>query len=164
MSNHLHQDYVRSSLFGFQDALVSTSGVIVGIATGTSDRRIIILAALVAVSVEAISMAAGQYLSERAVHHMGEKEAHTDNELIGALIMFVSYIIGGAIPVIPIFFLPAPLIGIASIIFTFFGLFVLGYVTGRIVKRNTLRSAFEMLLIGGLAAMIGATVGYFLKI
>ena len=63
---HIHEDYLRSGLFGIQDGLVSTTGVVVGISTGVEDKAIIILASLVAVTVEASSMAAGQYSSEKA--------------------------------------------------------------------------------------------------
>ncbi len=68
MKLDLHEDYVRSLMFGLQDGLVSTTGVVVGISSGVSDKSIIILASLVAVTVEATSMAAGQYSSEKAVH------------------------------------------------------------------------------------------------
>ena len=47
----LHEDYLRSLMFGLQDGIVSTTGVVVGISTGVSDKAIIVLAALVAVTV-----------------------------------------------------------------------------------------------------------------
>ncbi len=53
---HIHEDYLRSVLFGLQDGLVSTTGVVVGISTGVSQKEIVILAAFVAVTVEATSM------------------------------------------------------------------------------------------------------------
>ena len=85
---NIHEDYLRSGLFGIQDGLVSTTGVVVGISTGIEDRAIIMLAALVAVTVEATSMAAGQYSSEKAVHQMDKTGKHTDSLMIGALVMF----------------------------------------------------------------------------
>ena len=41
MSHHIHEDYLRSGLFGIQDGLVSTTGVVVGISTGVEDKAII---------------------------------------------------------------------------------------------------------------------------
>ena len=39
----LHEDYLRSLMFGLQDGIVSTTGVVVGISTGVSNKEIIIL-------------------------------------------------------------------------------------------------------------------------
>src|SRR3989339_1292415 len=91
----LHEDYLRSLMFGLQDGIVSTTGVVLGISTGVDSKAIIILAAFVAVTVEATSMAAGQYSSEKAVHQMDKTGKHTDNLFIGAVIMFASYLLGG---------------------------------------------------------------------
>ena len=59
MRLNIHEDYLRSGLFGLQDGLVSTTGVVVCISTGVENKAFIILASLVAVTVEASSMAAG---------------------------------------------------------------------------------------------------------
>src|SRR3989344_4753513 len=101
----LHEDYLRSAFFGLQDGLVSTTGVVVGISTGVEQKAIIILASFVAVTVEASSMAAGQYSSEKAVHQMDKSGRHTDNLIIGALVMFFSYLSAGMIPILPILLL-----------------------------------------------------------
>src|SRR3990167_2174183 len=92
----LHEDYLRSLLFGLQDGIVSTTGVVVGISTGVSNKEIIVLAALVAVTVEASSLAVGQYSREKAVHQMDRSGRHTDSLYIGALIMFIAYLLGGS--------------------------------------------------------------------
>src|SRR3990167_4376080 len=111
----LHEDYLRSLLFGLQDGIVSTTGVVVGISTGVSDKQIIVLAALVAVAVEASSMAAGQYSSEKAVHQMDKTGKHSDNLYIGALIMFFAYLVGGAFSIIPILIFNQPIARILAI-------------------------------------------------
>lgn len=161
---HIHEDYLRSGLFGIQDGLVSTTGVVVGISTGVEDKAIIILASLVAVTVEASSMAAGQYSSEKAVHQMDKTGKHTDSLVIGALIMFVAYLIGGLVPIIPTLILNQPQARAASIVATFIGLFLLGYIKGHLVKVPTLRSAVELFIIGALATVIGLIMGYVLRV
>lgn len=156
-------EYLRSSLFGFEDALVSTTGMVVGISIGTNNIKFIMLAAFVTIAVEAVSMAAGEFLSDEAVHEL-DKKTPKDNTLISAIVMFLSYSIGGLIPVIPVILLPQPQAIIGSIIAAFAGLFILGFIKGKIVKVNKIRSAFEMLIIGGVAAAIGIIVGMILKI
>jgi vacuolar iron transporter family protein len=158
----IKDEYLRSSLFGFEDALVSTTGMIVGISTGTNNLKFILLAAFVTIAVEAVSMAAGEFLSDEAVHELDKKSK--DNTLTSALIMFLSYTCGGIIPVIPVMLLPIQTGILGSVIAAFTGLFVLGYIKGKVVKVSGLKSALEMLFIGGVAAVIGIVVGLILKI
>lgn len=161
---HIHEDYLRSGLFGIQDGLVSTTGVVVGISTGVEDKAIIILASLVAVTVEASSMAAGQYSSEKAVHQMDKTGKHTDSLITGALIMFVAYLTGGLVPIIPTFIMEQPQARIIAIAAAFIGLFILGYIKGHLVKVPTLRSAVELFIIGAIATSIGLIVGHLFRV
>lgn len=160
----LHEDYFRSLMFGLQDGIVSTTGVVVGISTGVSDKQIIVLAALVAVTVEASSMAAGQYSSEKAVHQLDKTGRHTDNLYIGALIMFIAYMVGGAFSIIPTIIFNQPLAKLIAIISSFIGLFVIGYVKGQLVEHKPLRSAVELFIIGSIATIVGIVVGYYLRV
>src|SRR3989344_4654773 len=80
------------------------------------------------------------------------------------IIMFVSYLLAGMIPIIPIVIFDQPLAKFLSIIFAFVGLFVIGYIKGKIVQHKPLRSATELLVIGGIATLIGLIVGQILKV
>lgn len=161
---HIHEDYLRSAMFGLQDGLVSTTGVVVGISTGVMQKEIVILAALVAVTVEASSMAAGQYSSEKAVHQMDKTGKHTDSLLIGAIIMFFSYLLAGFIPISPILVLSQTDTRIFSVIFAFIGLFIIGFIKGKVVEHHPLKNAIELFVIGAIATSIGLIVGQILKI
>jgi len=160
----LHEDYLRSLMFGLQDGIVSTTGVVVGISTGVSDKAIIVLAALVAVTVEATSMAAGQYSSEKAVHQMDKSGRHTDNLHIGALIMFLAYLMGGSFSIVPILMFDQPVARVIAIASAFVGLFIVGYIKGYLVEHRPLRSAIELFIIGSITTTIGIIVGYLLKV
>jgi len=160
----IHEDYMRSLMFGLQDGIVSTTGVVVGISIGVEDKAIVILAAFVAVMVEATSMAAGQYSSEKAVHQMDKTGKHTDSLIMGALIMFVAYLIGGMFSIIPTVLLNQPIARIVAIISAFSGLFLIGYLKGLFIEGSTIRSAVELFVIGGIATTIGLVVGILLKV
>ncbi len=164
MKVNINEDYIRSAFFGLQDALVSTTGVVVGISAGVNDKAIVILASLVAVSVEASSMAAGQYSSEKAVHQMDKTGRHKDSLLLGALIMFFSYLGAGLIPVLPVIIIGPPKSSFFSVAFALTGLFVVGLIRGKLTGIRPLRDAIELLIIGGAATAIGLIVGYFLKV
>lgn len=160
----LHEDYLRSLMFGLQDGIVSTTGVVIGISTGISDKAIIVMAALVAVAVEASSMAAGQYSSEKAVHQMDRSGKHTDSLYIGALIMFISYMMGGAFSIVPIIAFDQPVAKIIAVASAFTGLFIIGYLKGYLVEHKPLRSAIELFAIGAIATTVGIIVGYLFKV
>lgn len=164
MKLNIHEDYLRSGLFGLQDGLVSTTGVVVGISTGVENKAFIILASLVAVTVEASSMAAGQYSSEKAVHQMDKTGKHTDSLMLGALIMFISYLLAGMVPILPTIIFNQPQARYIAIAATFVGLFIVGYIKGHIVEHKPLRSAMELFIIGSVATLIGVLVGSVFKI
>lgn len=161
---NIHEDYLRSLMFGLQDGIVSTTGVVVGISTGISDKSIIILAALVAVTVEASSMAAGQYTSEKAVHQMDKTGKHSDSLVKGAVIMFFAYLVGGMFPIIPTLLFNQPEARYVAIASAFVGLFTIGYFKGKLVDHHAMRSAIELLAIGGIATIVGIIVGNLLKV
>lgn len=162
---HIEGDYLRNIMFGFEDALVSTTGVVVGVSAGTSNPSVILLAGLVTVTVEALSMGAGSYLSERAVHQIERsKKKHPDSPLFGGILMFFAYLIAGMIPVIPIILFEFPRSAIFSVIAALTGLFLLGYAKGKIVRVSAVRSGVEIFVVGGLATIVGLIVGMFLKV
>jgi VIT1/CCC1 family predicted Fe2+/Mn2+ transporter len=58
-----HIGWLRASVLGANDGLISTSSLIVGIASAQPDRDPILLAALAGLVAGALSMAAGEYVS-----------------------------------------------------------------------------------------------------
>lgn len=69
---------IREVVFGLEDSFVSTLGTVSGIAVGSGDRFIVILSGLVLVTVEAISMAAGSYLSSKAAKEIYDERVKQD--------------------------------------------------------------------------------------
>lgn len=157
----LHEDYLRSILFGAEDSLVSTAGIVIGVAVATGDNRLTLMAGIIAICVEALSMGAGQYLSERGVHQFDP--THTDSLKVGAGLMFTSYFLAGLLPLAPFFLVPYPLSMYLCIGFSLFGLYMLGHLKGLAVKVSPIRSGLEMFFIGGLAAVVGIAVGFLTK-
>lgn len=157
------KEYLQSAMFGFNDALVSTTGVIVGVSTGTNNKQVIILAGVVTILVEALSMGTGQYLSSKSAHQLA-KDKNIRHSVISGLIMFFAYFIAGLVPLLPIVLLPVEYSREVTIIAALLGLFILGYLKGKIVKVSPLKSALEILIIGGLATIIGIIAGNLLKV
>ncbi|MBI2630994.1 VIT1/CCC1 transporter family protein [Candidatus Nomurabacteria bacterium] len=61
-------------VFGVEDGMVSTLGSIVGIAIGSQNHFIVILAGTVIISVESISMGIGSYLSNLSAEEMDRRK------------------------------------------------------------------------------------------
>lgn len=162
--SEIHEDYLRSIIFGFQDSLVSTTGVIAGVSAGTNNKELVILAGVVTIAVESLSMGAGQYMSEKTVHQMDKSGSHTDSLYVGGALMVISYFLGGLVPLIPIILFKLPVSATLSIGFALIGLFILGYLKAHIVKVNPFRSAIEIFVLGGAATLIGLVVGKLFKI
>ncbi len=69
---------IREIVFGLEDSFVSTLGAVSGMAVGSGEVKIVLLAGGVLVAVEALSMAAGSYLSSKAATEMYNERAKQD--------------------------------------------------------------------------------------
>ncbi|MBI2411143.1 MAG: VIT1/CCC1 transporter family protein [Candidatus Kerfeldbacteria bacterium] len=76
-----------------------------------------------------------------------------------ALFMGVSYVFGGLVPLVSYFFLPIATALPTSLFSSIAILFGIGYVKGRMVHVNRLRSGLEMMMISFTAAAFGYMVG-----
>lgn len=81
------------------------------------------------------------------------------NPAKGGIIMGVSYILGGLIPLLPYVLLPLGQAILLSIGVTLVGLFILGVYVTKYSGRSWLKSGLEMLVLAGLAGAIGFGVG-----
>jgi VIT1/CCC1 family predicted Fe2+/Mn2+ transporter len=156
-------DYIHSIFFGIEDSLVSTTGALAGIAIGAGSKSVILMTALVIIAVESTSMGASEFLSEETEEDI-EKEKMPANPKISGLLVFGSYVVAGLIPLSPYLFLPHLTAIPFSIVFALIGMFALGIAKGKVTKKSKLRSAGEVLIIGGIAAAIGVVIGLVFKV
>ena len=74
---------IREFVFGIQDGLISTVGLLAGVQGATENNAIVVLTGLTAMLAGAISMAAGSYLSSSAEKEIFAKELR-EAELLAA--------------------------------------------------------------------------------
>jgi len=211
---------IREIVFGMEDGMVSTLGAVTGIAVGSGNRATVILAGVVIVAVESVSMGIGSYLSNRSEEEVNKQslqtqrkeiidDVHTETEelfgaiqkdgwpkdiarimadtaakdsklmlkekayrelsvipsrnsksLRNAIAMYFSYVIGGAIPLIPYLVLgrvasATPI----SVVITLIGLFALGAIMTAYTRISWYKSGARMLALGGIALVIGYVIG-----
>ena len=73
---------LRDAVFGTQDGLISTLGALTGIAAGTQSREAVVVAGLVIIVVESLSMASGSYLSSKSQREYLERLLREEEEEI----------------------------------------------------------------------------------
>lgn len=152
--------YTRSFIFGVEDSLVSTTGLLAGIATAGVPTETIFLAGVVLIFVEAFSMAAGSFLSERSAEEYVSKDGLSMNYFIaGGAIMFFSYFISGFVPLAPYLLLPTHTALPLSVLLGLSALFILGTASAKLFGVKMVRSGLRMLFIGGVATFLGVFVG-----
>ena len=72
---------IREFVFGIQDGLISTVGLLAGVQSATENNAVVILTGLTAMFAGAISMAAGSYLSSSAEKEIFDKEIREAGQL-----------------------------------------------------------------------------------
>ncbi|HET7682087.1 MAG TPA: VIT family protein [Marmoricola sp.] len=80
-------NWLRAGVLGANDGIVSTAGIVMGVAGATSDRDTILIAGVAGLVAGAISMAAGEYVSvstqrdtEQALLHKERRELEDEPE------------------------------------------------------------------------------------
>lgn len=75
---------LRAGVFGVNDGLVSNLSLVLGVAGGTSDSKIILLAGVAGLLAGAFSMAAGEWISVQSQRELYEREVEVEREELEA--------------------------------------------------------------------------------
>lgn len=155
--------YVRNFIFGVEDSLVSTVGLLSGIAAANVPKSTIFITGMILIFVEAFSMGVGSFLSEQSAVEFIDKNANVGKTIIAAFIMFISYFATGFIPLLPYTAFNIKTAFPLSIIFSLLALAILGFISARLFKTAPAKSVLRMLFVGGMAIAVGVAIGYVLQ-
>jgi VIT1/CCC1 family predicted Fe2+/Mn2+ transporter len=107
----------------------------------------------VAIVVDAVRSDTKRWVDFMMRFELGLEEPDPKRARTSALTIALSYIAGGLVPLAPYFFLPTVRQGLmGSIAVTLMALLVFGYIKGKFTTPRPLRSAWQTVLVGGLAA------------
>jgi VIT1/CCC1 family predicted Fe2+/Mn2+ transporter len=140
--------YVTLSIEGFSDFV---SSIAAPIATGWNDS----CRAGIAPAEDARLFTAHQnrWVDFMMRFELGLEEPNPNRARFSALTIAFSYIVGGLIPLAPYFIVPSVHRAlIVSVLVTGFALALFGYIKGRFTGKRPLRSAWQTVAVGGLAA------------
>ncbi|MBI2870677.1 MAG: VIT1/CCC1 transporter family protein [Candidatus Omnitrophica bacterium] len=210
---------IREFVFGIQDGLISTVGLLTGIQSATGSRPAVILTGLAAVVTGALSMATGSYLSTHAEKEIFDKElkdqeafaveephearegllealageglsreaayrlvkllahekrvflrtfqekvlglgtAEIRDPIKAAAVMYMSFVIGGGIPLLPYLFMEGGGALPSSCLLSSLVLFGVGYWKGLVARRPAFLSGLQFFAVAVGSAGIGFLAG-----
>ncbi len=160
MSLRDNTSYYRNFIFGVEDSLVSTVGLLSGITIAGVSKESLLVTGVVLIFVEAVSMGAGSFLSESSAEiYESHKDEPTRRSYFDALIMFTSYIVFGFIPLFPYIVLEQNNAFWASIALSLLTLLLIGVIGAKISGTKIRKNVMRMVLIGGSAIAVGSIVG-----
>jgi vacuolar iron transporter family protein len=149
-------NYVGSIVLGLNDALVELTGALAGFTLAFQDARLIALAGLITGVAAALSMGASEYLSTRSEGKKSEKSPGK-----ASVYTTVAYIFTVALLVAPFFFMPTPILALATTLF--FAITVIFFFTFYISVAKDLnfrRRFLEMVLVSMGVAAVSFVIGY----
>ncbi len=164
--------FIRDIVFGVHDALLTNIGIVTGFVAALQDTRLIILTVVIDVIISAFAMSFGTYLSRTSEsdYLKGQlaDEEHQNiedvlaNPVLAAIVMWVTYVLTGMIPLLPFFFnlVPAEALrwAIMLSLLVFFGV---GYFKGLATQTSPIKGGLQFLTFGSIAAVIGYVIGQY---
>jgi len=156
----MKEAFVRNIVFGVEDGLVSTVGLISGIAVAGVPRATILLTGAVLIFVEAFSMGVGSLLSEHeGLEYEARKEIPIGRSWRDGVIMFLSYFAAGIVPLAPYAIWGVNIAIWVSVVASLVLLFLLGIAAGRAAHIPVFKQGTQMFVLGGAAILLGVIVG-----
>jgi len=157
--------YWRNIIFGVEDGLVSTVGLLSGVAAAGIPKETILITGVILVFVEAFSMGIGSLLTEISVEELqSHREMPLRQSILSGIVMFFSYLFAGFVPILPYLLFSTNVALIMSIILSIFALILLGVVSAKIFKVPVVRHSLEIAILGAFAIIIGVLVANLMKL
>ncbi|OYZ83254.1 MAG: hypothetical protein B7Y03_10200 [Polaromonas sp. 24-62-144] len=157
-----HIGWLRASVLGANDGIVSTASLMVGIAAANTARADVLVAGVAALVAGAMAMAAGEYVSvssqadtERAdlAKERHELDTAKDHELQELADIYI------ALPLLTVLWMPQRLMVVGVSVTSLFFLTVLGALSARAGGAPIVKAAFRVTAWGAFALAATAGVG-----
>lgn len=162
-SIHEKASLLRDSVFAANDGIITTFAIIAGSAGASLPSSVVVILGLVNLLADGISMASGNYLGVKSEVEYEEAEGdHEHDEESPArhgAVTFLTFSLVGFLPLLPYVFNLEPKFLLSTFVVVI-SLFSIGSLRGRATKKGWTRSGLEMLLVGGLAAVVAYSVGF----
>jgi vacuolar iron transporter family protein len=161
---------VRAGVFGVQDGIVSTFGLVMGVAGAQVSPETVLIAGIAGAFSGAVSMGAGEYVSVKVQRELleargvGRVGGGNVRPLRAATANSGLFVLGAAFPLLPFVVLVGAPAVLVSTALSVTALFATGALLTRLTHRSPLTSGLRMLVIGGGAGVLGYLVGSLLGV
>lgn len=164
-------NYLPEFIYGGTDGAITTLAIVSGVVGAGLNSSIILILGFVNLFADGFSMAVSNYLSTKSRNDIkGSKFRMKQNAMITSFVTFISFFVIGFIPLFS--FVLAWITNIDFIIrnqfiysafLTIMALGIIGWFKGDVLEKNRLNSSIQTILIGGAAAIIAFSAGYFIN-
>jgi VIT1/CCC1 family predicted Fe2+/Mn2+ transporter len=155
--------YIRELIYGANDGIITTFGVVPGEAGGGLSLRVVLIIGIANLLADGISMAAGNYLSIRSHESVLEAQGLPEEEAFPvrhAGATFAAFVVAGAVPLLPYVVPSLPLERFAvSTALTLGAMFVIGALRALIANVRWWKAGAEMLGLGAVVAFLAYASG-----
>jgi VIT1/CCC1 family predicted Fe2+/Mn2+ transporter len=160
--------YIAEFVYGAIDGTITTFAVMAGALGAALSPAIVLILGFANLFADGFSMAVSNYLSRKSESHVVPDDEDEKDPFYTALATFVSFVAVGIIPLLPFVFAfkntwAQEHAFVLSIGCTALAFAVIGFMRGWVTNQNRFVAILETLLIGGIAAVIAFSVGYFLR-
>ena len=163
---HERGSYLRNAVFSASDGIVTTFAVVAGSTGAALDPSVVVILGFANLLGDGFSMSAGTYLGVKSEidYEKAEGDTHISegSPFKQSILAFFSFDLAGLVPLIPyIFGMSSRFEYSLALVLGF--LFLIGVIKGKYTRKGRFRSGSEMLIIGGLAAIVAYTTGYVIQ-
>ena len=152
---------MRAAVLGANDGVVSTAGMVMGVAGATTDSFAILIAGIAGLTAGALSMATGEYVSVSAQRDaeqvMGMHHKLQVNPMAAAIASMLSFILGALVPLLAMVLTPPTVRITATVSAVLVTLVLTGWLSARAGSASVPRAILRN-IAGGVIAM-GVTYG-----
>ena len=160
--------YLPEFVYGGMDGAITTFAVVSGVVGASLGSAIILILGFANLFADGFSMAISNYSSVKSRNELIKEPEK--NPIKTSVATFFAFLFVGFVPLIS--FVLASITQnpqlIAnqfrySFVLTGIALIIIGWLKGSVTGKNKIRSSLEILVIGGIAALIAFSIGYLIK-
>ena len=156
--------FLRDFVFAADDGIITTFAVVAGSLGASLSPKIVLILGAANLLADGFAMASGNYLAVKSEEEYEEAEDKTQKYYHSpsphSIITFFSFVIAGVVPLLPYlagarqgFYLSGFLVLVS--------LFAVGAIRTKFTKKKWILGGVEMVVVGGLAAIVAYLTGYF---
>ena len=163
ISLHEKATLLHDAVLSGSDGIVTTFAVVAGSHGASLSSKVVLILGFANIFADAFSMAASNYLGFKSELELekGQRSEmlHHHKPSRHWIVTFLSFSVAGLLPLLPYLFVIPNKFEI-SLYTVALSLFFVGVLRGRVTNKNMIKGGFEVLAIGGVAAVVAYAVGF----